>query len=86
MSESETGTFKDFQKKLSKPVVLGSNVSYTRTVQLVVFSLLLSFGFVLYISSNFNIIVGFSVLLLALLFYILLINYGNNAGIPYALQ
>ena len=79
-------TFDSIKKKIDKPVILNSNVSDSKGVQLVVYSILLAFAIVLYVSSDFNIIIGISILILAVLFYILFINYGNNAAIPYALQ
>jgi hypothetical protein len=79
-------TFTSIKDKINRPIILNSNISNTKGIQLVVYSILLAFAIVVFISSSFNIIIGLSVLILAVLFYLLFINYGNNAGIPYALQ
>ncbi len=61
--------------------------SNTKRVQLIILSLFLSFAIVFFISSNFNFIIGVSIILLSILFYIILSSLGTtNNSIPYALQ
>ncbi len=78
--------FTSIKEKLNQPVILKNNISNTHGIQLITLSLLLAFSIVVFISSNFNLIIGISVLVLTVLFYLLFMNYGNNAAIPYALQ
>ncbi len=58
----------------------------TKQTQLIILSLFLSFAVVFFISSNFNFIVGISVIILATIFYIIFSSLGMDNSIPYALQ